>query len=79
MERESAAAAEEDDGDETVSLDEFFFINTDYQLTTFTFGSEVLQLLCLQSASRKYNHGGHKDGLDLKPGKLLNPLQRQER
>ncbi|KAH9790290.1 putative methyltransferase family protein [Citrus sinensis] len=44
---------EEDGGDEVVCLDESFFINDDYQLTTFTFGSQVLHLFCLQSASRQ--------------------------
>ncbi|XP_024963252.1 uncharacterized protein LOC112503443 isoform X2 [Cynara cardunculus var. scolymus] len=39
------------DDDDTVCLGESFFINDNYELTTFTFGSHVLQLLCLQSAS----------------------------
>ncbi|XP_010271830.1 PREDICTED: protein N-lysine methyltransferase METTL21A [Nelumbo nucifera] len=44
--------------DDVVCLDESFFINDNYQLTTFTFGSEVLQLLCLQSASTDYDLTG---------------------
>ncbi|CAN1250163.1 hypothetical protein LINPERPRIM_LOCUS7348 [Linum perenne] len=43
---------EDKEEDEIICLDESFFINDDYQLTTFTFGSHSLQLLCLQSASR---------------------------
>ncbi|VFQ95485.1 unnamed protein product [Cuscuta campestris] len=42
--------AEEED---IVCLDESFFINDNYELTTFSFGSQVLQLYCLQSASRQ--------------------------
>ncbi|CAN1145163.1 hypothetical protein LINPERHAP2_LOCUS14535 [Linum perenne] len=42
---------EKEEEDEIICLDESFFINDDYQLTTFTFGSHSLQLLCLQSAS----------------------------
>ncbi|XAR52833.1 Calmodulin-lysine N-methyltransferase [Bertholletia excelsa] len=49
------ARVEEDD---TVLLDESFFINDDYQLTTFTFGSHVLQLFCLQSASTDFDLTG---------------------
>ncbi|KAL0370306.1 UNVERIFIED_CONTAM: hypothetical protein Sangu_0348700 [Sesamum angustifolium] len=37
--------------DDIVCLDESFFINDNYQLTRFTFGSQVLELYCLQSAS----------------------------
>ncbi|XP_028053151.1 protein N-lysine methyltransferase METTL21A isoform X2 [Camellia sinensis] len=54
MERATATAEEEEEEegeDDIVCLDESFFINDDYQLTTFTFGSQVLQLFCLQSAS----------------------------
>ncbi|XP_074329603.1 uncharacterized protein LOC141667131 isoform X1 [Apium graveolens] len=48
---------EEEKEDEIVCL-ESFFINDDYQLTTFTFGSQVLQLLCLQSASTDFDLTG---------------------
>ncbi|GJT96250.1 protein N-lysine methyltransferase METTL21A isoform X1 [Tanacetum coccineum] len=41
------------DDDDTVCLGESFFMNDNYELTTFTFGSHVLHLLCLQSASMK--------------------------
>ncbi|XP_064934214.1 uncharacterized protein LOC135587120 isoform X2 [Musa acuminata AAA Group] len=45
----------EDGDDDTVCLGEssFFFVNRDYELTTFTFGSHSLELLCLRSASRQ--------------------------
>ncbi|WCJ28981.1 Protein-lysine N-methyltransferase EEF2KMT [Euphorbia peplus] len=48
----------EEEDDEVVCLDESFFINDDYQMTTFTFGSHVLQLLCLQSASTDFDLTG---------------------
>ncbi|KAG1370937.1 putative protein N-lysine methyltransferase METTL21A [Cocos nucifera] len=43
----------EDEADDTICLDESFFVNRDYDLTTFTFGSHVLNLFCLRSASRQ--------------------------
>ncbi|KAJ8751401.1 hypothetical protein K2173_016604 [Erythroxylum novogranatense] len=46
------------DDEEIVCLDGSFFINDDYQLTTFTFGSNVLQLFCLQSASTDFDLTG---------------------
>ncbi|GAB4855960.1 hypothetical protein Ancab_024599 [Ancistrocladus abbreviatus] len=49
------AGEEEDD---FVCLDESFFINDNYQLTTFTFGNEVIQLYCLQSASTDFDLTG---------------------
>ncbi|GAV62144.1 Methyltransf_16 domain-containing protein [Cephalotus follicularis] len=49
---------EEEEEEEIVCLDESFFINYDYQLTTFTFGSHVLQLFCLQSASTDFDLTG---------------------
>ncbi|GMH13041.1 hypothetical protein Nepgr_014882 [Nepenthes gracilis] len=44
--------------DDIVCLDESFFINDDYQLTTFTFGTQVIQLYCLQSASTDFDLTG---------------------
>ncbi|KDP43179.1 hypothetical protein JCGZ_22731 [Jatropha curcas] len=44
--------------EEIVCLDESFFINNDYQLSTFTFGSHVLELFCLQSASTDFDLTG---------------------
>ncbi|CAH8306482.1 unnamed protein product [Eruca vesicaria subsp. sativa] len=44
--------------DDIVCLDESFFVNDDYQLTTFTFGSNVLELYCLQSASTDFDLTG---------------------
>ncbi|GLU18919.1 hypothetical protein SLE2022_351950 [Rubroshorea leprosula] len=49
-------AVEEEE--EMVCLDESFFINDNYQLTTFTFGSHELQLFCLQSASTDFDLTG---------------------
>ncbi|KAK9735904.1 hypothetical protein RND81_04G236800 [Saponaria officinalis] len=49
---------EKEEIDDFVCLDESFFINDDYQLTTFTFGSQVLQLYCLQSASTDFDLTG---------------------
>lgn len=48
----------EEEEESIVCLDESFFINDNYQLTTFTFGSHVLQLLCLQSASTDFDLTG---------------------
>ncbi|KAJ0977980.1 hypothetical protein J5N97_013454 [Dioscorea zingiberensis] len=49
---------EERDEDEIVCLGESFFIDRDYQLTTFNFGPHVLNLLCLHSASTDYDLTG---------------------
>ncbi|XP_021900949.1 protein N-lysine methyltransferase METTL21A [Carica papaya] len=48
----------EEDEEDIVCLDESFFINDNYQLTTFTFGSQVLQLYCLQAASTDFDLTG---------------------
>ncbi|RWR79768.1 protein N-lysine methyltransferase METTL21A [Cinnamomum micranthum f. kanehirae] len=56
MERGKQEEAAEEE--EIVCLDESFFINDNYQLTTFTFGSQVLQLFCLQSSSTDYDLTG---------------------
>ncbi|KAL5764499.1 hypothetical protein ACOSP7_016853 [Xanthoceras sorbifolium] len=48
---------QEEEEDE-VCLDASFFINDNYQLTTFTFGSQVLELFCLQSASTDFDLTG---------------------
>ncbi|KAL2456240.1 putative methyltransferase family protein [Abeliophyllum distichum] len=52
MEREGG------EDDEIVCLDESFFINDNYQLTTFTFGAQVIDLHCLQSASTDFDLTG---------------------
>ncbi|KAK6936928.1 Lysine methyltransferase, partial [Dillenia turbinata] len=44
--------------DEIVCLDETFFINDDYKLTKFSFGSHVLELFCLQSACTDFDLTG---------------------
>ncbi|KAL5580317.1 hypothetical protein UlMin_012759 [Ulmus minor] len=49
---------QEEEEEEIVCLDESFFINDDYKLTTFTFGSQVIELLCLQSASTDFDLTG---------------------
>uniref|UniRef100_A0A803L3X3 Uncharacterized protein n=1 Tax=Chenopodium quinoa TaxID=63459 RepID=A0A803L3X3_CHEQI len=49
---------EQEDEDDIVCLDESFFINDNYQLTTFTFGSQVLELFCLNSASTDFDLTG---------------------
>ncbi|KAK3035982.1 hypothetical protein RJ639_031155, partial [Escallonia herrerae] len=51
-------AREEAEEDDVVCLDESFFVNYNYQLTTFTFGSQVLELLCLHSASTDFDLTG---------------------
>ncbi|GMN65058.1 hypothetical protein TIFTF001_034131 [Ficus carica] len=48
----------EEQEEDIVCLDKSFFINDDYQLTKFTFGSEVIELLCLQSASTDFDLTG---------------------
>ncbi|KAF3791480.1 hypothetical protein EJ110_NYTH08370 [Nymphaea thermarum] len=55
MERATQNGGDEDD---IICLDESFFINDDYQLTSFKYGDEVLQLFCLQSASTDYDLTG---------------------
>ncbi|XP_038992867.1 protein N-lysine methyltransferase METTL21A-like [Hibiscus syriacus] len=49
---------QEEEEDDIVCLDESFFINDNYQLTTFTVGSHVLLLYCLQSASTDFDLTG---------------------
>ncbi|XP_028780774.1 protein N-lysine methyltransferase METTL21A-like [Neltuma alba] len=49
---------EEIDDDDTISLDEAFFINDNYQLTNFTFGSQELQLFSLHAASTDFDLTG---------------------
>ncbi|MCD7465068.1 hypothetical protein HAX54_000483 [Datura stramonium] len=49
---------EEEEEEDIVCLDESFFINDDYQITDFTFGTHVLQLYCLQSSSTDFDLTG---------------------
>ncbi|XP_073301175.1 uncharacterized protein [Primulina huaijiensis] len=44
--------------DDVVCLDASFFVNDNYQLTKFSFGSQILELYCLQSASTDYDLTG---------------------
>ncbi|XP_059665423.1 uncharacterized protein LOC132311523 [Cornus florida] len=53
--------------DDIVCLDESFFINDNYELTTFTFGSQIFELFCLQSASTDFDLTGQM----VWPGALL--------
>ncbi|XP_057433587.1 uncharacterized protein LOC130726349 isoform X2 [Lotus japonicus] len=48
----------EEDEEEIVCLDESFFINDNYQLTKFSFGSQDIQLYCLRSASTDFDLTG---------------------
>ncbi|KAJ6905434.1 hypothetical protein NC652_023245 [Populus alba x Populus x berolinensis] len=57
----------EEEEEEIVCLDESFFINDNYRLTTFTFGSQVIELLCLHSASTDFDLTGQL----VWPGALL--------
>ncbi|WJX31986.1 hypothetical protein P8452_20364 [Trifolium repens] len=47
-----------DDEEEIICLDPSFFIDDNYQLTEFTFGSQQIQLFCLQSASTDFDLTG---------------------
>nr|GLL43313.1 protein N-lysine methyltransferase METTL21A [Ipomoea trifida] len=49
---------EEEEEEDMVWLDQSFFMNDNYELTTFSFGSQVLQLYCLQSASTDFDLTG---------------------
>ncbi|XP_022153075.1 protein N-lysine methyltransferase METTL21A [Momordica charantia] len=57
----------EEEEEDIVCLDASFFMNNDYRLTTFTFGSHVIELLCLQSASTDFDLTGQL----VWPGALL--------
>ncbi|XP_041992341.1 protein-lysine N-methyltransferase EFM3-like [Salvia splendens] len=49
-----------DNGEENdiICLDESFFVNDNYQIARFTFGSQILELYCLQSASADFDLTG---------------------
>nr|GMD73707.1 protein N-lysine methyltransferase METTL21A [Ipomoea batatas] len=49
---------EKEEEEDIVWLDQSFFMNDNYELTTFSFGSQVLQLYCLQSASTDFDLTG---------------------
>ncbi|XP_004140186.1 protein N-lysine methyltransferase METTL21A isoform X1 [Cucumis sativus] len=57
----------EEEEEDIVCLDPSFFMNNDYQLTTFTFGSHEIELFCLQSASTDFDLTGQL----VWPGALL--------
>uniref|UniRef100_A0ACD5WNB8 Uncharacterized protein n=2 Tax=Avena sativa TaxID=4498 RepID=A0ACD5WNB8_AVESA len=48
----------EEEEDDIVCLDPSFFMNRDYEMKTFTYGSQVLHLLCSSSASTDYDLTG---------------------
>ncbi|KAL2330807.1 hypothetical protein Fmac_018388 [Flemingia macrophylla] len=48
----------EQEEEEIVCLDASFFVNDNYQLTKFTFGSQEMQLFCLNSASTDFDLTG---------------------
>uniref|UniRef100_A0A0D9X231 Uncharacterized protein n=1 Tax=Leersia perrieri TaxID=77586 RepID=A0A0D9X231_9ORYZ len=48
----------EEEEDDVVCLDPSFFVDRSYEMTTFTFGSQVLRLLCLRAASTDYDLTG---------------------
>ncbi|KAL2652563.1 hypothetical protein R1flu_020691 [Riccia fluitans] len=47
-----------DSDDDDVSLDASFFLNENYQLQKFTFGTETIELYCLQSSLTDYDLTG---------------------
>lgn len=49
---------EEEEEDDFVCLDPSFFMNRNYEVKTFTYGSQELQLLCLSSACTDYDLTG---------------------
>ncbi|KAF0895132.1 hypothetical protein E2562_006837 [Oryza meyeriana var. granulata] len=55
--REEGKKGEEEE-DDVVCLDPSFFVDRSYEMTTFTFGSQVLHLLCLRAASTDYDLTG---------------------
>ncbi|GAB2229217.1 hypothetical protein Droror1_Dr00023354 [Drosera rotundifolia] len=48
----------DEEDDDVVCLDRSFFIDDNYQLTTFEFGSQVIELYCLHSASTDFDLTG---------------------
>lgn len=49
---------EQEEEEEIVCLDASFFVDDNYQLTKFTFGSQDIQLFCLHSASTDFDLTG---------------------
>ncbi|KAG8079564.1 hypothetical protein GUJ93_ZPchr0007g4394 [Zizania palustris] len=48
----------EEEEDDVICLDPSFFVDRSYEMTTFTFGSQVLHLLCLRAASTDFDLTG---------------------
>ncbi|XP_047155832.1 protein N-lysine methyltransferase METTL21A isoform X2 [Vigna umbellata] len=57
-ERGNKLKHEEEEEEEIVCLDASFFVDDNYQLTKFTFGSQDIQLFCLHSASTDFDLTG---------------------
>ncbi|XP_057753880.1 uncharacterized protein LOC130973401 [Arachis stenosperma] len=55
---EATPNTQQQEDDDIVCLDASFFLNDNYQLTNFTFGSQDIQLFCLQSASTDFDLTG---------------------
>ncbi|XP_006658031.1 protein N-terminal and lysine N-methyltransferase efm7 [Oryza brachyantha] len=53
-----AGERREEEEDDVVCLDASFFVDRSYEITTFSFGSQVLHLLCLRAASTDYDLTG---------------------
>ncbi|KAF8668904.1 hypothetical protein HU200_052110 [Digitaria exilis] len=49
---------ENEEEDDIICLDPSFFVDRSYEMTTFTFGSHELRLLCLRAASTDYDLTG---------------------
>lgn len=49
---------EKEEEDDIVCLDPSFFVDRSYEMTTFTFGSHELRLLCLRAASTDFDLTG---------------------
>ncbi|KAH9317834.1 hypothetical protein KI387_019603, partial [Taxus chinensis] len=58
IESQNIQHRQDNDDDDCVCLDESFFVNQSYETQTFTYGSHVLRLLCLDSASTDYDLTG---------------------
>ena len=53
-----AGGTREREEEDFVCLDPSFFMNRNYEMKTFTYGSQELQLLCLSSACTDYDLTG---------------------
>ncbi|XP_045826355.1 protein N-lysine methyltransferase METTL21A [Trifolium pratense] len=58
LQNEKTLICNDEEEEEIICLDPSFFIDDNYQLTEFTFGSQQIQLFCLQSASTDFDLTG---------------------